>query len=320
MRSIALALLLLLPAVRLDAEPPPPGLFVAVGYGGRRLSSTDGVVWDHDQRRNDEQKDNDDVLFGVTWGLGRFLAVGGGARTGWIASTTDGARWEELPAFHGRVAAIAFGQGRFVAAHDAELLSSTDGASFIPGERLDWKASVHARRMACGDTEAGFFFVVIGDVDLWGEQRRVSWRGATLNGARWDHRALDTVPGRDLTYGAGIFVVVGPAGRIETSHDGQTWVRREFPSTDDLTRVVWTGARFLASNERACWSSPDAVVWQREPVTLPCAIAWAREEPSFLAIGFSWGGNLWTSHSLNAWSRVPLPAGPSLQAIAFGQP
>jgi len=319
MRSLAAMLLLLLPSwLPLAAQEAQAGRFVAVGYGGRRISSIDGVAWEHDQRKNNEEKDNDDVLFDVTYGLGRFVAVGGDARAGRMLSTTDGASWRPLPSVAGRVAAIAFGHGRFVAAHDAELLWSTDGESFTVGERLDWRGSVHARRMACGDTEAGYRFVVIGEIDLWSEQRRVSWRGATSDGALWDHRALETAPASDVAYGTGIFVVVGPAGSVETSHDGQTWLRREFPPSEGLIRVVWTGRRFLASNERACWSSPDGVEWKREPVTLPCPIAWAREEPLFLALGFSWGGNLWTASSLTAWRRPPLGAGPSLQAVAFG--
>jgi hypothetical protein len=38
-----------------------------------------------------------------------------------------------------------------------------------------------------------------------------------------------------------------------------------------------------------------------------------------LAIGFSWGGNLWTASSLTAWRRAPLKPGPTLQAVAFGR-
>ena len=36
--------------------------------------------------------------------------------------------------------------------------------SLTPGARLDWKGSVHARRSAFGDTEAGKMFVIIGDL------------------------------------------------------------------------------------------------------------------------------------------------------------
>src|SRR5689334_20324247 len=66
-------------AVSSLAEP----LWVAVGYGGRRLSSRDGQTWENDQRWSDEAKDDDHVLFNVAYGRasadteGRFIAVGG---------------------------------------------------------------------------------------------------------------------------------------------------------------------------------------------------------------------------------------------------
>jgi hypothetical protein len=147
-----LALLVLSFASELLAAPR----WVAVGYGGRRISSSDGVNWENDQRWSDEAKDDDNVLFNIAYGLGRFVAVGGGAKIGHILNTVDGREWKELPQVKGRVATIAFGRNRFVAGHDSELLSSTDGESFTAGEKLPWKGSVHARRSACGDTEAGF--------------------------------------------------------------------------------------------------------------------------------------------------------------------
>ena len=57
---------------------PGASVNLAVGYGGRRLSSRDGMTWENDQRWSDEARDDDNVLFNVAYGLGRFIAVGGG--------------------------------------------------------------------------------------------------------------------------------------------------------------------------------------------------------------------------------------------------
>jgi hypothetical protein len=301
-----------------EAGAGDAGLFVAVGYGGRRIASRDGLSWEDDQRWSDETKDNDDVLFSVAFGAGRFLAVGGGAQTGHILSTRDGREWRSLPEVKGRVATIAFGNGRFVAGHDAELMSSTDGEKFETGPRLDWNGSIHARRSACGDTEAGFRFVIIGDVDLWVEKKRVPWRGVTGDGTRWEHTALDTPAALDIAYGAGHFVVVGPGGLIESSHDGQTWQRHDAEPTENFSRVVWTGARFLISGGQAAWNSPDGLTWTKQGQSIPCDLAWARE--GFLGLGFSWGGKLSLSRNLVLWKKVTIPHGPSLNAVAFGQP
>ncbi|MDR3402288.1 MAG: hypothetical protein P4L99_07295 [Chthoniobacter sp.] len=315
MRGLCVAVLLALTIC--DAGANDTGLFVAVGYGGRRITSRDGVVWENDQRWSDEAKDNDDVLFNVAFGAGRFIAVGGGAQTGHILATTDGREWKSLQDVKGRVATVAFGQGRFVAGHDAELMYSTTGERFEYGPRLDWKGSVHARRSACGDTEAGFRFVIIGDVDLWAEKKRVSWRGVTGDGTRWEQTTLDAPAARDIAYGAGHFVVVGPGGLVESSHDGQAWERHETDPAEDLSHVVWTGARFLVSGGKANWSSPDALTWTKLPRGIPCSIAWARE--GFLGLGFSWGGNIHLSRDFVEWKKVTGPSGPSLNAVAFGQ-
>ena len=107
-------------------------------------------------------------------------------------------------------------------------------------------------------------------------------------------------------------------GLIESSHDGETWQRREIATAEDFSRVVWTGQRFLVSGGKAVWSSPDGLVWKPEPFRIPAALGWARD--GWLALGFSWGGNLHTSADYNGWQKQSIPAGPSLQAVAFGTP
>ncbi len=307
-----LAALTVLPACAENSA----GMFVAVGYGGRRMSSPDGTNWDNDQRWSDEAKDDDNALFNIAFGAGKFVAVGGGAKIGHLLATTDGVTWKELPQVKGRVATIAFGDGRFVAGHDAELLSSSDGETFTPGARLDWKGSVHARRSAFGDTEAGKMFVIIGDVDLWEEKQRVSWRASTTDGVTFAKTDHHTAPASDVAYGSGHFVVVGAGGLIESSHDGQTWKRHDVGVTDGFSRIVWTGSRFLISGGKLAWASPDGLTWTAEKTNIPCSLAWARE--GSLGIGFSWGGNIHLSADLIEWKRIYVPPGPSLEAVAFG--
>jgi hypothetical protein len=316
MRRLAffLTLLLVLPAMAED----PKGLFVAVGYGGRRMSSRDGRTWENEVRWSEVEADDDNVLFNVAFGLGRFVAVGGGAKRGRIVTTKDGKTWEELPALRGRVATIVFARDRFIAAHDAELLCSTDGEKFTPGEKLEWKGSVHARRAAWGDGEGGSRCVIIGDIELWDTDQRVSWRASTSDGARYTSRALDTPAASDVAYGSGHWVVVGPNGLIESSHDGQTWRQRLAEPGEKFSRVVWTGARFIATAEKSAWASPDGTNWAKLPKAIPCSLAWARE--GTLALGFSWGGNVFSSVDFVDWKKLPLPPGPSFEAVAFDTP
>lgn len=315
-RALALVGTILFAASALADESS--GVFVAVGYGGRRISSRDGATWENDQRWSDEAKDDDNVLFNVAFGFGRFVAVGGGAKIGHILTTTDGRAWRELPQVRGRVATIAFGNGRFIAGHDAELLISQDGEHFEKGAKLDWKGSTHARRSAFGSGEAGPRVVIIGDFDSWEEKRRVSWRASTEDGSRFTSAALDTPPAADIAYGAGRFVVVGSGGLIESSHDGQNWTRHEAQPEENFSRIAWTGERFLVTGGTSLWSSTDGTSWSASKPPVACGIAWARDGKSPLCIGLSWGGNVWLATDLASWKKVTLPAGPSLNAVAFG--
>ncbi len=299
------------------AAEPSPGIFVAVGYGGRRMASHDGENWIADQRWSDEAKDDDNVLFNIAFGLGRFIAVGGGAKTGHILSTRDGESWTELPQVRGRVATIAFGNGRFVAGHDAELLLSTDGETFSAGGKMAVRGSVHARRSAFGSGEGGARFVIIGDVDLYAEKKRVSWRASTEDGTHFTSEQIDTPAARDVAYGAGHFVVVGPDGLIESSHDGLAWERHATAPGEDFSRVIWTGERFIVSGGKSGWSSPDGLAWSSDVARIPCSVAWAGE--GALEIGFSWGGNIHVSSDLVHWRKLNVPSGPSLESIAFGR-
>jgi len=292
------------------------GVFVAVGYGGRRISSRDGLHWENDQCWSDVAADDDNVLFNVAYGLGRFVAVGGGAKVGHIMVTKDGKDWKELPQCKGRVATIAFGRDRFVAGHDGELLWSTDGETFHPGQKLGFKGSIHARRSACGDTEAGYMTVIFGDVDLWQEKKRVSWRASTTDGETWASQTLETPEARDVAYGSGHFVVVGPHGLVEQSHDGQNWMRCEVPEDEDFQAVIWTGNRFIAKGKKT-WMSEDGLTWRSEAKALPCHPAWGSEKVG--GVGISWGGNLFFSTDFLDWKKVVVPAGPSFTAVAWGR-
>ncbi len=61
-----------------------PGIFVAVGYGGRRKSSEDGIHWQNDTKWAADGGDDDNCLFSIVFAQGKFVAVGGGASKGHV--------------------------------------------------------------------------------------------------------------------------------------------------------------------------------------------------------------------------------------------
>lgn len=324
-RTIAVLSVALL-AFNSSAEPAPPapttaptkGLYVAVGYGGRRISSPDARTWENDTQWSDKAADNDDVLFNVAFGKGKFVAVGGGAKVGHILVTRDGKEWREMPQQKGRVATVAFGNDRFVAGHSNDFLFSDDGEAWKQGVKLDLKGSVHLRKSAFGAVNGDGVFVAIGDWDPPG-QKRIWFRAATADGEKVTALDPGTHEGRAIAFGAGRFVVVGPDGLIESSPDGKAWERQKDEAKgEELNTVAWSGDHFLAAGHAAAYTSPDGVHWKKEAKGIPCGILYAGNGTW---IGGSWGGNLWRSADGLAWKKYNnVPQGNSFEAMAFGTP
>jgi len=102
--------------------------FVAAGFNGRRVVSTDGINWS-----DAASIANVSNLFGITYGNGRFVAVGYYSLVSKIFVSTDGINWSDAastpsgPTLYG----IAYGKGRFVAVCNEGTLSvSTDGVNW----------------------------------------------------------------------------------------------------------------------------------------------------------------------------------------------
>ena len=128
-----------------DTEPGPAGIFVAVGDGGRRASSTDGETWAEligtGTVDTQAEEGEEDILRAIAVGSEPpvLVAVGGGG-TDWtgnamIMRSTDGTTWDEdlvggVDGVDGRkLTAVAWlpASDAFVAGgHQAHLLRSSD--------------------------------------------------------------------------------------------------------------------------------------------------------------------------------------------------
>ncbi len=73
---------------------------------------------------------------------------------------------------------------------------------------------------------------------------------------------LPTVPLADITYAAGRYVAVGPAGRRFWSADGTAWQAASPAQANAYVAVTHTGTRFAAlTAEGKIFESPDGSVW-----------------------------------------------------------
>jgi photosystem II stability/assembly factor-like uncharacterized protein len=195
----------------------------------------------------------DEILRGVAFGAGRWVAVGSGGK---VLYSDDGRTWQLVSApTTVDLRGVAWTGSRFVAVGDqSTVISSKDGRT--------WREEVTA--MPCALLGVAF-----------GDGRYIAVGGAgkevvSANGRRW--KSPGRITDADLygiDHGPGQFVAVGSAGKILTSDDrGATWTRQRSHTKLNLHTVFWTGDEYLAGGDIGrIYSSPDGQRWDR--VTSP---------------------------------------------------
>jgi len=287
-------------------------LIVGVGYGGRRVVSTDGKKWDISAEWIEKGADDSYNLMGITWGQGKFVAVGGGGWTkdtqaGHILVSTDGREWRETHKEPFRVNPVVFGNGLFVVGGpERTLLFSRDGevwqkgaqaaADGFPGWAMWFRHGVYGNGA----------FVFMGEC---GAKKEYYWCISTKDGAALKFRH-DLPQMSGLAFGAGKFISVGK-GVMMTSTDGDTWTKVDAtlavagPTKGGSPWIVWTGQGFICSDGKVTLTSADGAQWKTENYTIPCRISYA-DAKAGRYLGSSWGGNLWYSHDGKKWEKTAL--------------
>lgn len=288
------------------AEEPKGGPFVAVGYGGRRLVSHDGIKWEIAAEWGEKGGDDSDNLLSVVYAKGMFVAVGGGTPKrektvgGHIVVSKDGKEWKEVYTARFRVHPVLFENDRFVAGGpNRDVLYSTDGLTWKEGAKLTEKVATHFRHGAFGNG----VFVFIGNN---GGDSATTWVAVTKDGEKLDHIATDLPRVRDLVFANGRFVAVGPDGLRMSSTDGAKWEHSQKEDGAMLTSVVWTGKEFLASGGKHAFASADGISWKPWPKPIPCKVLCVEQG---VFVGTSWPGQMWHSKDGLEWKKCdPLTA------------
>lgn len=300
-RLVVLALCVATPLPLVAADGP----FVAVGYGGRRLVSADGVKWEVAAEWAEKGGDDSDNLLSVVYANGLFVATGGGTPKrdksvgGHIVVSKDGKEWKEVYTAKFRVHPILHGNSRFVAGGPSRnVLYSKDGLEWKEGAKLTEKAATHFRHGAFGNGA----FVFVGNS---GGDSATTWVAVTKDGEALDHIAADLPRVRDLTFANGRFVAVGPGGLRMSSKDGIRWEHQVKEEGAELTSVVWTGAEFVASGGKFAYTSKDGTEWKPWPKSIPCKVLCVANG---VWVGTSWPGVMWHSKDGLEWKKCdPLP-------------
>jgi hypothetical protein len=203
---------------------------------------------------------NNDNWRAVTYGAGRFVAVGISA-TDNVMTSTDGVTWATTSAAANNDTwlDVTYGNGRFVAVGSSTnpsrdvVMYSTDG--------LTWSTTT-----AAGDndrwhsvTYGNGVFVAVGSLGdrVMTSTDGVTWATTTAAGNNDDWQSV--------TYGNGVFVAVGSGGdRVMYSTTSTSWFTRFVAGNDDSwSSIAFGNNRFVAvgsTSDRVMYSD-DGVIW-----------------------------------------------------------
>lgn len=280
------------------ATAPPPGslLYVAVGWGGRRTSSVDGRAWQHEQAEAHPGGDDNNLLRGVGYGNGLFVAVGGGPNIRMLV-TRDGRTWTK-PSYPGGqwLGGVAYGNGVWVAVGGL-------GRRMVSSDGMTWRdaggTGSHLRAVAFANGR----FVAAGS----------GMCTSTVDGQTWT-RATSCGSGAErVAGGGGRWVVVPYSGRaVATSGDGQTWTVGTLPR-DSRNGITFAAGRFLVATSGGVLTSSDGGAWEFQATTSLGTLAW----DGFTKILGAQDGTLKISSDGIAWMNGT-PSGNSITGIAAG--
>jgi hypothetical protein len=239
------------------------GLFVTVaarGSSNQVMTSPDGVTW----TASSVTGANDIYFRGITYGNGRFVAVGVQQfGPNQVMVSTDGVSWSLYGPADREWSSVAYGAGVFVAVSRTNLgvgsvMTSSDGATWTvapAAQDNNWNSVVYA---------GGQFVAVAED----GANRVMT----SPDGVTWTLRTAASASGwYSVTYGDGRYVATAWTGtdRVMTSPDGITWSAQsgfeaaQWPSVT-FGDGLFVAVSFDASGDRVM-TSPDGVTWTGRP-------------------------------------------------------
>jgi hypothetical protein len=281
--------------------PGPSGVFVAVGYGGRRVRSIDdGRTWTDDQQLVANGGDDNMLLRTITWGNGMFVALGYRSMT-----SPDGQTWVDhgVTSLNQWMGAVTYAKATFVAVGGFGLrATSTDGVAWT-NHMLDQTASHEAQILVYGDVQGGRFVSTNDDGKL----------GYSADGKTWQF-ATGTLPAiKEVAYGNGVFVGTGDAA-VVVSSDGATWTAG--PKLAVTTQgFLFAQGHFTALGSGHVFTSPDGVAWTDHAVSGIAGGALAYGHGTFVVVA---GKSRRRSSDGLAWDAAVTSGTNDLVWVGFG--
>ncbi len=297
--KLTLALLLLCATVASASD-----LWLAVGYGGRRMISTDGRTWEITAEWAQPGGDDSNNLMSAVWAKNQFVVVGGGGSgltaAGHILVSKDGRAWKEVHTGKTRINPVVYGADRFVVGASSYpsggLMWSTDGEKWKEGGKIPAKGYTHFRGGAYGNG----VFVFTGNA---GGNGGLSWAIVSPDGVKITSERND-LPGQGrIVFGGGHFIMMagnGPVGLIR-SRDGITWERVGLPGNVKVSWLVKADGMLLAGDRKTMFSSADGLEWKASAINASSNILWSDGQRF---IGSNWPGRMTFSEDGETWENA----------------
>lgn len=280
-------------------------LWLAVGYGGRRMISADGLKWEVTAEWAQPGGDDSNNLMSAVYGQEKFVVVGGGGggKTGGghILVSQDGREWREVHKDKARVNPIVFGKDRFVVGTSSypsgKLMWSDDGEKWHAGAAIEAKGYTHFRGGAYGNG----LFVLVGN---GGGQGGISWAIATPDGEKIVSERNDLPGHGTIVFGAGKFYMLTSHTKADliASADGAKWEQVKFDDDAKFEWLVWTGREIIAGDHKTMRRTADGEKWERQETPSRGDIKWS-DGKRF--ISSSWPGKMAFSPDGKTWEQSP---------------
>jgi hypothetical protein len=241
-----------------DGPLEKPGIFVAVGYGGRRVRSLDdGTTWVDDQSLSASGGDDQQLLRTVIWTGTQFVAMGYRAMTSpngmtWQdnAITGNGGQW-----FGG----LTFGAGVYIGVGGYGMKARSQDAIAWETHNLSGDTlGTHQGNGILYDPDHGHF-VTTNDSGI---------RAYSSDGRTWalSTGATSAAP-TELAMGNGVIIGAGGTSTVISSDGGVTWTAGgALPVA--VQALVFAQGHFTGMGADHVFTSVDGQVWANHPITI----------------------------------------------------
>jgi hypothetical protein len=274
------------PVVQKSEKDKTKGLFISVGSNGTFLSSPDGTNWTKRTTGIKNVYGTMNDLYGVTYGNGLFLAVG---ESKTLLTSDDGNSWtDRFPEIHqDKHCGKRKYDGTYHFFHvnyiDGLFRTYGGGTAFTSPDGTNWKLIRHSyechpmntygKKGGASVYKNGLFVTVTSHGEIYTSTDEKNKRGYTQNSGTPNDL-------NDVTYGNGLFVVVGETGTLKqnilvtlftsslatilTSPDGKIWTKRNSVASDDLWAITYGNGLFVTvGNNGIIFTSPDGTNWTK---------------------------------------------------------